>query len=64
MIINMVVRYTLSSLPPEFKDVPLFIVNKKVLFFFIIYKIYILCGQVTLKKGFGEDLYGVKKYQD
>jgi hypothetical protein len=65
IIFNMVVRYALSSFAARILHYTLYI-YKKFLFFFIffIFKIsYILCGQVTFKKGFRGDFYGVKKYQ-
>ena len=59
----MVVRYALSSFAARILHYTLYI-YKKFLFFFIIFYIQnILCGQVTFKKGFRGDLYGVKKYQ-
>jgi len=60
----MVLRYALSSFAARILHYTLYTIYKKFLFFFIIFYIQnILCGQVTFKKGFRGDLYGVKKYQ-
>jgi hypothetical protein len=62
----MVVRYKLSSFPARILGYTIFTVNKKFSSFLTIFihNIKTLCGQVTLKKGFREDLFGEKKYQD
>jgi hypothetical protein len=63
----MVVRYALSSFAARILFLYfIYTIYKKFLFFFIIFyvqNILHLCGQVTFKKGFRGDLYGVKKYQ-
>ena len=63
----MVVRYALSSFAARILQYTLYILyikNFSSFLLFFIFKIsYILCGQVTFKKGFRGDLYGVKKNQ-